>query len=68
MYLEIKKNIKPSKKISAFITIANYISTIYRKQGRDVTLSSRKLAIARKIWIYHVQELEKLFTAKLLNF
>ena len=43
-------------------------STIYSKQGRDVTLSSRKLAIARKIWIYHVQELEKLFTAKLLNF
>ena len=44
------------------------LSTIYSKQGRDERLSSRKLAIARKIWIYHVQELEKLFGPKLFNF
>ena len=45
-----------------------YISTIYSKQGRSVGLSSRKLAIGRKIWIYHAKELEKLFPPKLLNF
>ena len=44
------------------------ISTIYSKQGREVQLSSRKLAIGRKIWIYHVKELEKLLVAKLFNF
>ena len=52
----------------SYILPATYISTIYSKQGREVQLSSRKLAIGRKIWICHVEELEKLFPPKLLNF
>ena len=44
------------------------ISTIYSKQGREVQLSSRKLAIGQKIWIFHLVELEKLLVPKLFNF
>ena len=43
-------------------------SIIYSKQGRDETLSSRKLSIGRKNWICHVEELEKLLVPRLFNF